>query len=320
MIFDGHSDILTDLTIRYAKGDEDPFIKVHMDGLRQGGVGGAIFVIWPEPPHCETPYERSREILRTLDRELVKGHFRLVKSYDEFRTSWQKEFTVFLGAEGLSSIEHHPEFLDELYEKGLRIGSLTWNESNGLATGVSGDPARGLTQFGADTVRRLESMGILLDVSHLNERSFWDVAKITSKPIIASHSNLMRLSRTPRNLTDDQVKLIAQTGGLIGMNAYKDFVSKNPSDQNVEGLGEHIIETINLVGIDHVALGFDFFNYLENETTGSFAEENPNLDGMEDASKAFKLVDHMKHFGFTQSEIEKVCFKNYMRVIKAVIG
>lgn len=320
MIFDGHSDILTDLTIRYAKGDKDPFNNIHKESLKRGGVHGGICVIWPEPPHCDMPYHRSKEILSSLSKEIDKGNITLARNYDEFMKTWGKKFTIFLGAEGLSSIENNLEFLDELHENGLRISSLTWNESNGLATGVSGDKGRGLTPLGANTVKRLEALNILLDVSHLNEKSFWDIAKIVTKPIIASHSNLRRLSDHPRNLTDDQVRFITQTGGLIGINAYKDFVSVSSRDQNVDGYVRHIVETANLVGIEHVAIGFDFFNYLEGDTIEDFASESPHLKGMEDVSKAMIVVEAMKGYGFTQENIDLVCHKNFFRVIKEAVG
>lgn len=320
MIFDGHSDILTDLTIRYEKGDTNPFVDRHLESLKKGGINGSIFVIWPEPPNDSRPFQRSKEILKSLDREVEKKNLRLVTSYSELDRYWGKEFCVFLGAEGLSSIENNPEYLNELYMKGLRHCSLTWNESNGLATGVTGDPNRGLTELGEETVKCIEDMGIILDVSHLNEKSFWDLTKVASGPIIASHSNLRKLSDHPRNLTDDQVRAIGESGGLVGINAYRDFVSLDPTLQNIRGYVNHVVETCNLIGVEHVALGFDFFGYLESDTIDSFSSDIPNIQNLEDVSKVENVVEALFKTEFTRDEIDMICYKNYFNLIKKVIG
>jgi len=319
MIFDGHSDILTDLTIRYDMGDLNPFIDRHAQALKKGGVAGAIFVIWPEPPHNVDPYSRTLDILNTVEKEVNKGSFQLVTNFDQLQAKWGKEFCVFLGAEGLSSIEKNPHYLDTLYNKGLRHASLTWNESNAFATGVTGDHDRGLTSMGESIVKRIEDLGILLDVSHLNEKSFWDLSKLVNKPLIASHSNLRKLSDHPRNLTDDQVRFIGESKGLIGINAYHEFVSRSKENQSIDGLVKHIVESCNLIGIDHVSLGFDFFGYLEGETVDSFSSDTPHIANFEDVSKAGNLLEILKQ-EFSLGEIRKICYENYFRVIKSVIG
>jgi len=321
MIFDGHSDILTDLTIQYANGEKNPFGERHKDDLKNGNVKGGIFVIWPEPPNDKRSYERTKEILTSLESEIHKGNIKLARTYSELIDSWNtEEFTVLLGAEGLSSIEDKPYFLDELYERGLRHCSLTWNETNKLATGVTGDSERGLTVLGEKTVRKIENMGILLDVSHLNEKSFWDIAKIVRRPLIASHSNLRSICDHPRNISDDQIRFIKETGGLIGINSYKEFVSEDPLHQTIDGFVRHIIEASNLVGIDHVSLGFDYFGYLEAETIESFSCESPSVTGLENTSKSQQVIVKLQDLGLRQDEIEKLCYKNYFRVIKDVIG
>ncbi len=321
MIFDGHSDILTDLTIRYAEGDDNPFKSKHKNDLDVGQVKGGILVLWPEPPNDTRPNERTGELLESLNKETGKGHIKLVRNYQELMLSWEKdEFTAFLGAEGISSVQDNLEYIDYLYEVGLRHCSLTWNESNQFATGVTGDPHRGLSVLGKSVVRKIEDKGILLDLSHLNEKSFWDVAKIANKPLIASHSNLRRLCDHDRNLTDDQVKFIKETGGLIGINSYKGFVSTEPVGQTVDGFVRHAVEASEMIGVDHVALGFDYFGYLEADVIDSFSESSPSVKGLENASKSQSIIMKLRDAGFNKDEIEKLCFKNYFRIIKEVIG
>lgn len=108
---------------------------------------------------------------------------------------------------------------------------LTWDEENALATGVQGDADRGLTETGRRAVRRIQEKGMVMDVSHLNEKSFWGVMDVTAGPVIASHSNAKALCDVPGNLTDEQLRAIRDTGGVVGLNAYCRFVDANPDRQ-----------------------------------------------------------------------------------------
>lgn len=144
---------------------------------------------------------------------------------------------------------------------------MTWNEANDLGAGALSGKDYGLTDLGRETVRRMQEKGMLLDVSHLNDAGFWDVVKITKKPFIASHSNSHAMCGVLRNLTDDQLRAIRDINGVVGLNAFNIFIDDDPKNQTVERLAEHAAHMIDVMGIDHVGCGFDFFEFIDNPDT-----------------------------------------------------
>lgn len=323
MIFDGHSDIWTDVTIRTLKGEKDILRKYHLDKLKKGNISGSIFVIWIDPPYTDDPFKRTTEIVDSIKAELeyCKDSVILAKSYNDIEKA-QKEnkFYIFIGLEGLGSIGENLDLIDFYYDFGARHASLTWNEENFLATGARGNPDRGLTELGKKAVRKINKNNMILDVSHLNEKSFWDVISETDKPIIASHSNCRALCDVPRNLTDDQLRKIAEFNGLVGINSFNEFVHKDMDNQNIEMLVKHIVHMAEVMGIEHIGLGMDYCDFLDDSSMSSFSsQETSYTKGLEDASKTQNIITEMKKVGFTNEEIEKVAYKNFHRIIKDII-
>lgn len=324
MIFDGHSDIWTDVTIRTLNGESDIIRKYHLNKMRTGKISGSIFVMWIDPPFTDNPYKRSTEIVDSIKKEMeyCSDSIDLVKSYKDIEKAMeQNKFYVLIGLEGLSSIGDNIELIDYFYDFGARHASLTWNEENALATGARGNPSRGLSELGKRAVRKINNNRMLLDVSHLNDKSFWDVVNETDKPIIASHSNCRALCDVPRNLTDEQMRKIAEFNGLVGINSFNQFVHKDVDKQTIEMLVRHAVHMADVIGIDHVAIGMDYFDFLNNSTTNSFSsQETSYTKGLEDASKTYLFLEEMEKAGFTREDIEKVAYKNYHRIIKNIIG
>ena len=206
-IFDGHSDIWTDVTQRTLKGENNILKKYHLDKLRKGQIEGSIFVIWKDP------YARSMQFVDSIKKELeyCKDSVLIVRSYENIEKALaENKFYILIGLEGLSSIGENLDLIDFFYDFGARHASLTWNEENALATGTRGNADRGLTELGKKAVKKINQKNMLMDVSHLNDKSFWDVVNVTDKPIIASHSNCRALCDVSRNLTDDQLSKIAE--------------------------------------------------------------------------------------------------------------
>lgn len=324
MIFDGHTDILTDLTQQRLSGNTTSLLQdVHMKKMSEGQIGGGIFVVWPDPPFDQDPYTRTQEILTTLRLEKEKKHENIqwINTADDIDVGLEKEkFLLMVGFEGLASIGTDIDLIDAYYEQGGRHASLTWNESNDLATGWNGDDSRGLTDYGHKAIKRLESLKMIVDVSHANDKSFWDIAKVIRRPIIASHSNCRALCANHRNLTDDQLKFIQSTGGLVGLNAFKEFVHDDVSKQDLYHLSNHVDHMVDVMGIDHVVCGFDFCDFLATDTLDSFASGGlaATVD-FEDASKAHALLEELKHRGYSQEAIDKIAYKNYIRFLKDML-
>lgn len=324
MIFDGHSDIWTDVTIRTLNGEKDILNKYHLKKLKEGKIEGSIFVIWVDPPFTGSPYKRTIEIIDSIKKELQysKDSFIIAKSYEDIRNAKNNNIIyILIGLEGLSSIGENLDLIDYYYDFGARHASLTWNEENMLATGVKGNPDRGLTAIGKKAVKKINKKNMLLDVSHLNEKSFWDLIDVAEGPVIASHSNCKALCDVPRNLTDEQLKKIAEYGGLVGINSFNEFVHQDIDRQNIQMLIEHVGHMADIMGTKHIGIGMDYCDFLDDSSMNGFSnQETSYTKGLEDASKTYNLVLEMEKAGFSKKEIEDISFKNFYRIIREVVG
>ena len=169
-----------------------------------------------------------------------------------------------MGIEGGTAIGNDLDNINTLFDLGVRYTGLTWNNSNNISTSAKDEKERGkyggLTEFGIQVVKRMNEVGMLVDVSHLSEDGFWGVIDNTTSPIIASHSNCYSINPHFRNLTDEQIQAIAENGGYIGVNFYDKFLDSDgeKNGSTLDKVIEHIEYIKNLVGIDHVGIGSDF--------------------------------------------------------------
>lgn len=285
-IYDTHSDIFYNLAF---KNVEDPFKDYHLDDLTKGGVVGGIWVVYSDE-----------------DFDVVSAY---IKAIDKFK-KYENDFDVIKGLEGLRNV---PDLktLEVLYNMGIRHASLTWNEENHLATGVKGNSERGLTDLGKEFIKYMNEHNMIIDVSHLNEKSFYEVLKEQPKILIASHSNAYALSDHIRNLKDEQLVALRDAGGMVGCVAARNFVSKNKEDQNINGLVKQIKYLVNIMGIDKVMLGLDMMNYLSDFP-------NSNLDDLQTHADCSKIEQALLDNGFNKEDVEKITYKNYENLKRRV--
>ncbi|NLV87835.1 MAG: membrane dipeptidase [Tissierellia bacterium] len=323
MLIDIHGDIWTDVTVKRSLGEKDIIKRYHLDRFKKGGMVGGTFVVWIDPPHDERPRERFEESIKHMSAEIWENQdiLKIIYNTEDFYKAVEEEkLAVLLGIEGLPFLGEDVEGLYTLYQMGFRQISLTWNEQNAFATGARGDINRGLTKLGKDAVKIIEDLGIILDVSHANDKTFWDIYDVATKPIIASHSNARALCDVPRNITDDQIKAIGQSKGLVGINAFNEFIHVDRDKRDVDYLINHIEHIVELIGIDHVAFGFDFFEYLEADTSSTFIEDPyRGTPGIEDISKAPNLIKKLSERGFSKEDIEKISYKNFLNLMDRVL-
>ena len=221
----------------------------------------------------------------------------------------QEKINALLTLEGMCYIKDEPEIiLNWMFEQGIRVSSLTWNDENALATGVSGNPLRGLTALGKRAVAHMNQIKMIIDVSHTNEKSFWDILEASNRPVMATHSNARALSQVDRNLSDQQIKAIALKGGLIGLVSAKRFISLIEGENTALNLAKHALYIKNLVGIDHLCIGFDYMGFLSG-----FQKNGIDLDN---ASDSQNFVRALKETGFSQSEIQQICWENIAAFLK----
>ena len=318
MIFDMHADVWTDNFWEYQKGNFDVIRKKYEKKFLEGGLFGGIFVIYIDFRKVENIEKYFLEDLCAMTRELhySKDLIHVVKSSEDFeilKKEKSKKFRVVLGIEGLIGIGDNLNYIYLLHQLGIRHIGLTWNETNAFATGQSGDKNRGLTPLGIDAIKVINELGILLDLSHANDKTFWDVAKHSKKPFFASHSNSRTLCPSLRNLTDDQILCIGEHEGMVGMNSYHNFVSQNENKKNLDTLIEHMEYVAEKIGLDKVGFGLDFDEYYT--PTGETSE---GLSGIEDVTKLKNITLALKNRGYSQKEIEMVTYKNFINFYKRI--
>lgn len=279
----------------------------------------------------KNPYKTLQEMIAVYYEELEANReiINPVYSYEDIiRCEKENKIAALLTIEDAGALEGSLENLKTVYEQGVRLITLTWNYINGvgfpnfkLSVDTSGNTTEkpnftipntefGLTPFGIELLKEMERLGIIVDVSHLSDAGFYDVLKYSKKPFVASHSNARTVTNVVRNLTDDMIKKLADKGGVTGINFCSDFVKPTPHIGStftyVEDLVKHIKHIKNVGGIDVLALGTDF------DGIKSTLE-------IEDASKIQLLEQGLLKNGFTYDEVEKIFYKNIMRLYKELL-
>ena len=214
------------------------------------------------------------------------------------------KLACILHLEGAECLGTDMEILRLLYRLGLRSMGLTWNHRNQLGDGAGeGVSAGGLSRKGKEVVEEMERLRIMLDLSHSSEKSFYDALEYYSNPIFVTHANARALCPHWRNLNDNQLRTLAEHGGLVGITQVADFVKEEHA--TIEDMLDHIVYIANLIGVEHVALGSDF--------DGADNMVISQIDGYAD------LPAHLNRRGFTQKETEMILGENALRIIKQII-
>ncbi len=310
MIFDAHSDIPTLIYSERSRrhtgvleGNFDRFFR---------SISSRVMAVWTPPERRVSAVEYGLSAANALLNDIAESRrFELVRNTGEMDFAIENgSVALWLGLEGGEPIGTSLDLLEVFHHLGLRVLTLTWSLRNAIGDGVFERTNGGLTAFGVEVVGKAEELGILLDLSHINEAGFWDALDVTSFPVIASHSNARTLCDHPRNLTDEQLKAIAERGGVVGAVAIPGFVdSQNPT---IERYVEHIAYMADLIGYEHVGLGFDFVYYLPGWSGRS-------VEGFENESKIPRLIE-MLNERFSEKEVDAITFGNFRRVFERVVG
>ena len=291
---DLHADIGYDL-LRY-KHDPKRFETEHLPKLKAGEVAYCSIANYFDGS------QTREEMMEMMDHalEMVENSdVALLKTAEDFK----EKTGVFMTVEGMCGIKDNPEeWVKFMKEHHVLIASLCWNEANALAKGAKGNADYGLTDLGRRVIELMEENDIILDVSHASDDAFYDIMKVAKKPVFATHSNARSLCAAARNLKDDQIDMIAETGGLIGMNGYINFISEDSMKQDADHLALHARYIADRVGVKHVALGFDFMDYFDDG-------EGKMAKGLESAAYAQNMVHALRKY-FTEKEVEMICYQN----------
>lgn len=320
MILDAHSDLFYDVTYRRLIGETHVLERHHLARLRRGGVEGLVLSLWSGTGQGQTFWrdtawgdsstasQRLEVMLACAQEELHEcPAVRLVRTASEAAEARAAGcLYAFLGVEGLMPLGKDLTGLHRLAAAGVRTAMLTWNEANALAAGA-GAPDTGLTDLGRQAARWMERLGMVPDVSHLGDKSFWDLLKASGGPVIATHSNCRALCDVRRNLNDDQLRAIRDRGGVVGLNSYHGFVHADREQQTAETLAHHAAHMVDVMGVEHVGCGFDFCHFM--------GPGNESAQGLEDAGQIKNLFYWLERLGMTERERELIARENFLRVL-----
>jgi membrane dipeptidase len=341
LVFDGHNDVLLRLW-RNMKAGADPVAEFmngtsagHIDAPRAkaGGLAGGFCAIYipsgdlilkepDEKGHYETtlaaPLEHGPSLTIALEKAAIAlrldraNAWRLCRSTRDIRKAMAEGiFAAVMHMEGCEAIDPDLHALDVFHAAGLRSLGPVWSRHNIFGHGVpfaypmSPDTGPGLTELGFELVRACNRLGIVIDLAHITERGFWDVAKTSDQPLVASHSNVHALTPVARNLTDRQLDAIRETGGIVGLNYAVTMLRPDGRDDVATPLSDmvrHVNYMVERMGIDHVALGSDF--------DGASIPED-----IHDAAGNQNLVAALKGAGYADGELMKLCRENWLRVL-----
>ena len=328
IVVDAHSDLLSDILGRRAAGQTKVLESVWLPAMAAGGIDVRVAAIYSGPQYLpELALRRALdEVAGFLDEVDATPGAALCTSHDDIlRVAAAGKRGFILGMEGVEPLGSDLNLLRVFYALGVRVLGITHALRNYAADGAFFEPKRtglvgGLSDFGVALVEKAQGMGMLLDVSHLNDPGFWDVIKLSKAPIIASHSNCRALAGHPRNLTDEQIKAVADTGGVIGINSIARFVE--PPD--LPHLMDHVDRLVKIAGREHVGLGLDFCYYLLEhkspmERSGMRPGAYLSVDGLASDHDVPKIPVLLAERGYSPDTIDLIMGENLLRVFKAIL-
>jgi membrane dipeptidase len=345
-IFDGHNDVLLEMRAK-GRSFLERTDKGHIDlpRAREGGLGGGFFAVWvpsvkedptldpelaaqaavaafadertmPPTPGVATAQPEAIATMAILFRLEAQsaGQVEIVRTADQLAAALKRgTLAAILHIEGAEAIDPELNALEVFYRAGLRSIGPVWSRPNAFGHGVpfafpsTPDTGPGLTDAGRDLVRACNRLGIMIDLSHLNERGFWDVASLSTAPLVATHSNAHALSPSSRNLIDKQLEAIRASDGMVGVNFHVGFLREDGQvnkDTPLETIVRHVDYLVERLGIDRVGFGSDF----DGATM-------PNALG--DAAGLPKLITALRQAGYDDASLRKLGHENWIRVLRA---
>jgi len=361
IVVDTHNDALStqtlagrDISHRLTIGHSD------LDRWKEGGVDVQFFSVWTgeKARNKEGFYKDANQEIDSLEFIILRNHDRMTPGYtyhDVKKGIRQGKLVALIGVEGGHMIENDINKLDSLYKRGMRYLTLTWNNSNEWATSAMDETEhadslkhKGLTEFGKEIVKRMNGLGVIIDLSHVGEQTFWDAMATTTKPVLLSHSCVWNICPVFRNVKDDQIKAVAKNGGVICVNFYSGFVSKEYAQRStwLNGSGKKIVQD-SLWTVYHdssilktkfseyekaemekvrptLAQLVDHIDYIVKLIGDSYVGLGSDFDGvgslpigLDDVTTYPKITAELKRRGYSNKSIIKILGGNVMRVMKA---
>lgn len=362
VLVDTHNDVLSesvlngkDISHRITEGHSD------LDRFKEGGVDIQFFSVYtgPDARNKEGVFKDANQEIDSLQSIVSRNRDRMILATDYKdvkRGLKQKKLVALIGVEGGHMIEGDMQKLETLYNRGMRYMTLTWNNSTTWASSAMDETLtpgklkqKGLTDFGKQIVKRMNELGILVDLSHTGEQTFYDAIAITTKPVLLSHSSVWNICPVFRNVKDDQIKAVAKNGGVICINFYSGFISKqfDQRSEELNWLGKKIIQDSLFSSIvkdsavrktkwqqyytdelkkvrPTIAQLVDHIDYIVKLVGDDYVGIGADYDGvgslpigMEDVTTYPKITEELLKRGYSKKSIKKILGENVLRVMKA---
>jgi len=325
LLIDTHNDIATeeagvDRTGAFDIGVKSPKAHTDLARLREGGVGAVFFAAWVAASYAgpeNRSFNRAQQVIDTIRHGIVEQHpkdFMLATTADEIEAAHkQGKIAALIGLEGGHAIQDSLERLRELYSRGVRYMTLThtntnnWADSSGDVNDAAIQHHNGLTAFGKDVVMEMNRLGMMVDISHVADKTFWDALEVSRAPLIASHSNARALANVPRNMADEMIVALAKKGGVIQVNFYCNYLrTQKPPHATIDDVVAQIDHIRRIAGIEAIGIGSDF-DGIECAPVG-----------LDDVSKFPNLTRALLEKGYSAGDIRKIYGANLLLTMRAV--
>lgn len=327
VVVEGHRDVYEQL-YRKSVGEETPIRNAIAPRLIRDGINVCVYAISGDSySHSQNTGRYLDTALENIDMFLAEapkseGMISLIRTRSDLPDKVRPgNISFLLHFEGGMPLQGSIHQLRNFYRLGLRSMQLTWNFRNELGDGVWENRTKGgLTRFGVEVIKEMNRLGMVVDLSHMNREGFFQSLEVATAPLIVSHANACALLDNPRNLGDDQLKAIAAQGGLVGIFALPDRVAKK--DANLEDLLKHLDYMVELMGIEHVALGLDFIKYDGPRTLKDQhhpLHKRTYVKDFEEIEDMPKLIEGLVRHGYKEKEIALILGGNSLRVFKNIL-
>lgn len=329
LLIDGHNDV-TSRTVRgWDIGSEKDARHTSAGKLRAGGTGAQFFAAYVSANLIDSggSARRALEMIDTIRHDIVRRYpetFQLATSADEIEAARKAgKIAALIGIEGGHAIENEPRLLRAYYDLGARYMTLTHTRNLEWAGSSAEKDERGLSELGRRVIAEMNRLGMMIDIAHVSDRTFWDVIEASRAPVFSSHSSARALSNIPRNMSDEMIRAVAKKGGLVMINLGCEFISQRSADTSpwihpslpknsrceqatLDEVVAHFEHIRKIAGVDFIGLGSDFDGV------------SCTPKGLEDVSQWPNLTRRLLEKGFTAEEIRKIYGGNFLRFMRAV--
>ena len=332
LIVDGHNDLLVELAFRSRRhGEANPFATHWLSHLQRGGVALQVCPLYVDLPYL--PEGGLREALSQIAafhraaRENAESVVAVRRSSDLDAVERGERIGLMLSLEGAEALGYDPWMAEVVWELGVRMMSLTWNRRNPFADGAAESGVGGLSELGRQLVDRCVELGMILDLAHASEQTYWDVLERASEaPVVVSHAACRVVHDHPRNLSDEALRALADRGGIVGIMLHP--LAVDSAEPTLDRVVDHIDHAVELMGIEHVGLGSDFTRQLVRalnwiEPPDALLPEGMKTDaaiedlaGPEDFPK---LVEALRRRGYDDVRLRAVLGENFMRLFRRAL-